>query len=136
MVRGGSAATYYVPQASAGQLQIALNAMSALDSNSCNESISNNHSSLLKANVVGVNDGDEIEINLSKKNNAKERIFIRAFAVNHRNYPALGYILMRKLWHSNYDGKRGKELLKDEYRQLNGNEIRKLVSKKIDMKIP
>ena len=138
LVRGGNIPTYYVPLESVEKLRKALKAMSELD---CSHSVyeSDSSDSLINMNIIGVKAGEEFELELGntvKENeNSKERIYVRPFAVKHRNHPALGYTIIRKKICSNYDGKRGKELFREEFKNLSGKEIRDLVQNGANLKI-
>ena len=142
LVRSGSIPTYYVPKESEGRLRKALKTMSELDCNKALEGENDQSDSMIKMNIIGLEDGDEVQINKcavnsSRKNDhSKESIFIRTFAVKHRNHPAIGFILTRKKQISNYDGKKGKELFKEKYRHLPGTEIKNLIKDGVDIKIP
>jgi len=138
---GGSVPTYYVPSASVPKLKRAQLAMSCLDNHHRDEEIegelsleggSRSESSLIQMNVVGMGPGDEVELRFGrKKGGCRDRLFLRAFAVDHRDHPALGYVISRTTTTCS-----GRSQLKEEYRGLSGREIGELIRIGTEVKMP
>lgn len=129
---GGSIATYYVPAASVPKLKQAQLAMSCLDNHHEMTLDDGSSESLIQMNIVGIEPGDEVELKFGRKNGGcRDRLFLRAFAVDHRDHPALGYVISRTTTTCS-----GRSQLKEEYRGLSGREIGELVRSGVEVKIP
>jgi hypothetical protein len=68
-------------------------------------------------NIVGVSPGDEVQLGI-------RGLFCRVFGVNHGSCPAVGYVI----------GSRQEPVIEEEYRGLEKNAIRELISKGVDVK--
>jgi len=120
---GGKNCKYFVPKQSIDDMFSAIESMSQL----VKEDL------IPKENVVGVEAGDEIELIHDK---GGPPIFLRAFSVSHRDIAALGYQLVTKIVRTNYCGKKKKDLLKEEYRDMSHKQIGEQVRKGVDIRIP
>eukprot|EP00546_Thalassionema_frauenfeldii_P001691 CAMPEP_0178932608 /NCGR_PEP_ID=MMETSP0786-20121207/22735_1 /TAXON_ID=186022 /ORGANISM="Thalassionema frauenfeldii, Strain CCMP 1798" /LENGTH=310 /DNA_ID=CAMNT_0020609965 /DNA_START=226 /DNA_END=1155 /DNA_ORIENTATION=- len=118
----GGTPTYYVPSALVPKLEQARDVISSIDAMS-DGSEGSRSESLLKMNIIGVNAGDEIQLNC-KKMPGGAQIFLRAFAVDHCGHPALGYTIVS----------RRSPGLKPEYQGLPGKKIGALVKSGVQVK--
>lgn len=118
---GGSTPTYYVPSSLVERLEDARKATAALDAMS--DGRGKRSEPLLRMNIVGVNTGDEIELK-QKKSHRGKKLFLRAFSVDHRGHPALGYSI----------ASRTASGLKPEYNDMTGKQISELVKKGVQVK--
>mmetsp|Transcript_18570 Transcript_18570/g.24107 ORF Transcript_18570/g.24107 Transcript_18570/m.24107 type:complete len:403 (+) Transcript_18570:93-1301(+) len=118
---GGKHCKYFVPKQSINDIFSAIESMSQL----VKEDL------IPKENVVGIEAGDEIQLI-----HGGPPIYLRAFSVSHRDIAALGYQLVTKIVRTNYCGKKKRDLLKEEYRDMSHKQIGEQVRKGVDIRIP
>mmetsp|Transcript_12184 Transcript_12184/g.28687 ORF Transcript_12184/g.28687 Transcript_12184/m.28687 type:complete len:193 (-) Transcript_12184:21-599(-) len=93
---GGQAPTYFVPAQLLPQIEKCRDAMSSLDAVCATSADENDGSlrgkSLIKMNLVSVEDGDEVQLK-GIQYGSKTSFYARAVQVDHAGHPTLGYVL-------------------------------------------
>jgi ribonuclease BN (tRNA processing enzyme) len=124
-----SVPSYYIPEHLVDKIERAREVFSDIDSaccennEICKDSKARNYS-WVQMNIVPVRAGEEIELTQKKVKHGTQ-FFLRPFHVSHGGHPALGYTLITKT---------SKDVLKQEYRNLDGKTIGELAKSGVKVK--